>query len=314
MLRLSLLIFISLWFISCEKTGKIEAWEELNNPGAHEVFDLQYDASKGVLVGVGGKPWTLGTLHLSYDLGETWEVDSISEYSLTACHKLPNNEWVAVGLYGTIIRISEDFLQKAVFRNRVHNLTDISSSANEIVVVGYENFQEGIIQIYDAQFSQVKDTVLDQGFYACHVKDESYYVGGFGLATYKGRNESNFQTIDEIGGEQITDIFEDDENVYFLGHGGKIFSKNTETYNWYEQQITSNFIRNPGFKKGIALPSRNILLIVGDRGNVYISKNQGKKWKSLQAPKEDFVSVTYASPYIFAGTRSGKIYRISDDF
>ncbi len=314
MVRLNLLLLIPIFFISCGKTGDIDAWTELDNPGAYEIFDLHFDENSGFIVGVGGKPWTLGTLHLSSDFGETWQVDSISEYALMTCHKLSNNEWLAGGLYGTLIRLSEDFLVKEVIRNRFHYLTDISSSENEILVVGYESFQSGIIQIYDKHLSHMRDTTIDQGFYSCHVKEGAHYVGGFGLATYKDNNEFDFQSIDEIGGDQITDIFTDQENIYFLGYGGKIFIKNSENSNWSEHQITSNFIRNPGFKKGIAIPSKNTLIVVGERGNVYISKDEGKKWESLRAPTEDYESLTYAPPYIIVGTRSGKIYRLLDDF
>lgn len=313
MLKIVLYILCIISLSSCTRGGDITLWEEQNNPGNYQILDMKFLEETGQIVGVGGQPWDIGTLHISNDLGSTWKVDSISKFTLYSLAHLHNQQWIAVGLYGTIIRIAEDYSQKELIRFNDFNLSGVSCSKDEILITGYENFQEGVVQIFDYHLNKKKDTIITQGIFAGLIKNNTHYVGGYGIALMKESSSHRFDQINGIEGDQINHIFQDtNDNLYLLGHGGHIFVRTHSNQSWEAVKITKNFIRNPGFKTGLAVPVNGKLIVAGERGNLFTSLNGGKTWKKREAPDEDFNSMIYAPPYLVFSTKSGKIFRIAE--
>jgi hypothetical protein len=307
------IIFYAIFLLSCQKTEyESPLWENFEIIKGGQIQALQYAAEEGKVYGVGGKGWDWGSVF-------AWEVESQSLFAQTQlegpsllCFYLDRDFILAGGLEGTLVLTDKQGQPMDKRKLPLAEIRGLHPSHRGWEVIGLDNFTQGKALFVQEGFTVGETTLFDNALKALAYlpQRDEFLAGGYGLALSWMASGGNFTPIPEFSGDQIEAIAIDREGTaYWVGYGGGIFSRNAGTGQWQRRARRQDFgRRNPGFRTATWINHKDCLVVAGERGHVYFSKDGGRSWGALPAPKVDFLSSTASDSLLFLGGRDGILY------
>jgi len=306
-------------FSSCHKTEwESPLWESYELMPSLQIQNLQYFIEEDRFYGVGGKGWEYAAL-FSFDVREQkWETHTIAPGKSLFCFYLREDGWIAGGLEGSIVWVTKEGVLLQEKQLPLREIRGIYPNASGWEVVGFDNFTQGKSFLLDSLFSIVEDTLLSNSLRALayHPEEEAFFAGGYGLAVHWTQNKRELSIISNFAGDQIEAIVIDGKGtVHMIGYAGEIFSKNRLSLHWQRRSKRRDFgLRNPGFRTATLVPKLDYLVVAGERGNVFVSKDGGFNWNKIPSPKVDFLSSASSDSLLILGSREGLIYTYPTEF
>jgi hypothetical protein len=310
--RLAMIFLLALLF-SCQKTEyESPLWENFELIKGGQIQALQYAVEEDRVYGVGGKGWEWGSVF-------AWEVESQNlsmqaqlEGPMLLCFYKDPAYILAGGLEGNLVLTDKEGHLLDKKRLPIREIRGLHPSQRGWEVIGLDNFTQGKALVLQEGFALAQTTLFDNALRALAYlpHQDEFLAGGYGLALSRRGSEGEFTLIPEFSGDQIEAIVADPYGeTYWIGYGGGIFSRNAVTGQWQRRAKRQDFgKRNPGFRTATWIDPLDCLVVAGERGHVYYSKDGGKSWASLTAPKVDFLSSAASDSLLFLGGRDGILY------
>lgn len=311
MIRSLLWLPFLLLFFSCEKNSE-SIWKESTLEDRTGIRDFYYDNTTNTLIGVGGNVWEKGVLFKTSDSDNSWSLDSISANELNFILKKENG-WMMTGLYGSLIEADDTFENINTHNAQLQAYTSVSIVDSVVIVSGYDGFTQGYIDIFEFHKGISERQTYNQSIRTMHYSSgrKKHFAGGYGIGFTGDNRMNNIEIIEAVNNEQIEKILEDKYGaVYLFGYSGKVYVSESENHEWKTYNVASSLFRNTAIRTACILDNGHIL-VAGERGNVFLSTNSGKKWKKLDAPDEEYVGIGQTANFVFFSTRSGKMFRIA---
>lgn len=305
-------LLATLVFFSCNK--KIDTnWDEFLLEDGTGIRDFHYEKSTNTLTGAGGNVWKKGVVFNTNNSGETWSQDSISANELYSVLK-KDGGWMFTGLYGSLIETDDNFQNINTHNNHDVNVyTAVSIVDSVVIVTGYNGFTNGIVNIFEFHKGISESHEYKQSIRCLHYSPSrrKHFAGGYGIGIIGDQRMGNTEIIEVVKNDQIQKILEDKNGaIYYIGYSGKVYVSPSENQDWQVYNIASSFFRNPAINTGCVLEN-GYILVAGERGNVFMSTDSGKKWSKIEAPNEEYIGIGSTSNHLFLSTRSGKLIRLS---
>jgi photosystem II stability/assembly factor-like uncharacterized protein len=314
-IRLSLLLGVCIFLISCGKEKIDLEWIELNSGTAYTLTSVYFtDSNHGHAVG--GDTWYRGIYLQTVDGGEQWQMDTLGNKQLFGLHFNQGQKGHAVGIDGYLFKKDEpeanwnfhklpnwDILRDVCFNNEGNG-----------VVVGGSAFKFGVIMTLGADYAPIAvDTFENELSAVCFSDNKTVHAVGYGIILRSTDSGLNW-TISETNGDFYRSVhFPTSTTGYIAGYSGSIL-KTTDAGQTWKKLIDGDKIavKNTPFRSVYFVNAEKGYL-VGDKGTFWRTTDGGNNWQVIKNfPKVDLYDVYVIENKGYIVGENGRIFRFEE--
>lgn len=309
-----LFYFLLILFCSCKKEKSIQLnWQEITSPTSLTLNSITF-TSDSIGHIVGGDRWFEGVYLISYDAGQTWLIDSLSQKKEAFKIRFNSDK------NGFAVGIGGDFYFKETPQSnwQFHNVTFPNESFRDVSFWDKENgyvvtggaFRGGkIIRVDELFKGEIIDSFDQELSTIYHSTKDIIHILGYGIILRSNDGGATWENKG-ITGDFFRDLhFPTSQIGYAVGHSGSIIKTTNGGATW-------DFLRN-GDQLGTSnKPFRAVFFInenygyvVGEKGVFWKTENGGEDWKTVEDfPEVDLHDVFIKNDIGFAVGKNGKIF------
>ena len=291
----TLICFIFLFFASCSKEKMTLQWQEIPSHLTDNLRGVYFsDALNGAIIG--GKTWSRGISLNTSDGGNTWRMDSVQGWSLYGLGYNTEGDAMTIGISGQVFckQIIDTCFHPTAFTFGSW-FRDVAAwgKANQLVAVGGQSWQRGIIVSVDGTGKVKVDTSFKQELESvCFSDDTTAHAVGYGLVIRSTDGGKNWK-VNPLKDDFYQSVYFPSSKIgYTVGLNGIIAKTKDSGATWEK-------LRNGDALTVKSEPFRAVFFtdilrgyIVGDQGLMWLTKDGGDTWQTVKdLPKVDFYDI-----------------------
>lgn len=296
---------------SCSKDKITRAHEELNSPTTSALNKIVFlNDSVGYIVG--GKLWDYGLLLGTRDSGSGWTMDTLSDFTLTACTGISDTSAFVIGISPYLHTVSTHDYYYHPFHDKWLEYRDLCyDKTKELAyIVSGDSYVRGAIYVKNVNLPGEAEIKTDFSYEldCIALADDGVVVaGGWGGLVRTTDNGKNWEKI-KTDGDQIMDIcFTPGGTGLAVGWNGSIYKSTDNGLGWSKTCRIGNNVSHPIWA-AVYMSDSRVGYIAGDKG-VYYTDNGGEDWSRLDLPEYNYKSLWITNKYGYASTDNGRIIR-----
>lgn len=257
-----------------------------------------------ILYATGGDIWSKSNLLTSTD-GTQWSIDSLTNKSIFDLYSSEGTLY-AVGNDGYIFSGKPDLkLSRTKFWGMLRGFT---SSENNFVAVGGKDFNKG--WIYKVNSDLQVDTAI---FFENEILDvecnnsEKCIACGYGTILTSDNSGLSWKRSTENGDYYNSIASNSINEIFIAGHLGSLIKSSDQGETWEKLKNGHSPLSNNKPFRSIKFSGKTGI-IVGDKGLVWISQNDGKNWEDISIDSDlDIFDFDFFQSKIICVSEAGKI-------
>lgn len=295
---LAMLFAVLLTLAGCGKPPLELVWEE-QNPGIEA--DLSgvnfFDSQHGMAIG--GDTWYYGVTLETFDGGQTWQTDTLTNKQLFGLHAAaPSAPSFAAGIDGYVFFRQPQTPEWTFHRLPIwpfwRGVTHASTPFDHLVLVGGGGYKSGVIAVYDSNFQTVQLLYTEYELNAVSFSGHEgvCHAAGYGILL-RSADGGQTWTPNEAAGDHFRDIhFPSSQVGYVVGYAGAILKTTDAGLTWSYQRKGGDIWTADKPFRAVYFTDENRGYIAGDGGLLWRTDNGGEDWTPVEGlPEYDFYDV-----------------------
>lgn len=307
--------FLVVLLFSCRKDTIQLPFVELHTNTNFTLNDVHFvHPDTGYIVG--GDTWYNGVVLTTYDAGQNWQLDSLTDKELFALHFDESNKAHSVGIAGHIFTKDQDQTEWE-FISRDYDLMfrGVAQLNQRTIITSGIAFQFGQIRTYNAEYELIAIDSFEQEMSDVYFSTPTTaHAVGYGVVAISTDAGLTWER-QSMTGDFFRKIYFPSPMVgYAIGSvGGTIIKTTDGGFHWDK-------IRDGSKQSKKDIPFRSLYFVddqkgylVGDRGTFWRTLNGGNDWEVIDNfPTEDLLDVFVVSGKGYVVGTNGKMFQFDD--